>query len=193
MISNSAADVNRAFFWLRRSGLAIFPTCAVFSKEREKSWKGRFFFFVRAPKTPIKDGQQMKITALVLGILGGLAAGALGAKWVADINSPAGKQALAMADSPLVKRSPLLREEVKRLKAASTAGYLLLLSLGLGIAGGILTLRNKGKIGGAMLLVGAVLPAVFAPMTLIATFLLPIGAVFAFVAKPPRQAQAAAA
>lgn len=126
----------------------------------------------------------MRITALILGILGGLAAGALGAKWVSDYNSDAARAVLKLADSPRLRSSPLVKERLDRLKMIGTAGYLLLVSLLLGIGGGIMTLRNMGKIGGALLIVGAALPAVLAPITLVATFLLIIGAIFAFLAKP---------
>jgi len=54
----------------------------------------------------------------------------------------------------------------------------------LGIAGGIPGFVGKGKIGAPVMLVGAILPAVFALLSLLTGSLLIVGAVFAFLAKP---------
>src|SRR5688572_14119106 len=94
----------------------------------------------------------MRIAALVLGILGGLLAAFLGIKWLGDA-SEASKTLEALRSSGA---------DTSQIDGLVRGGYCLLLALVLGVTGGLLTLKDKGKLGGAMMIFGAVLPAFFA-------------------------------
>ena len=65
-----------------------------------------------------------------------------------------------------------------------TAGWLLVLALGLGIAGGVLALLRKGRIAAPVLLVAAIAPAVFEPKSLVFSFLLIVAGLLALGATP---------
>ena len=116
----------------------------------------------------------MRVASMVLGILGGLAAALLAIKWLGD----------ASAAKALVESAGSLGIDTSEFDGLVRAAYCMLGSLALGVAGGVMALKNKGKVGGALMAVGVVLPAIFAPQSLIATFLLAIGAILAFIAKP---------
>ncbi len=108
----------------------------------------------------------MKATTLILGILGGLVAGALGFKWLGDFGQ-LNEMQRAMGG--------------EQLQAMGTAGLLMLLSLVAGIAGGILGFRGKFAAGGLLMLAGGILPLLFAKQALL--FMLPLvaGGVVALV------------
>jgi hypothetical protein len=113
----------------------------------------------------------MRIAALIFGILGGLAAGALGMTWMSDLAEYEHELELAAK----------MGIDVAGLR---TAAYLLLLALPLGIASGVMALRGKGRIAGPTMLAAGVLPAIFEPKALVFTFLLIIGGLMSFAAKP---------
>src|SRR5262249_34033332 len=112
----------------------------------------------------------MRIAAIILGILGGLLAAMLGVRWLGDASD--------------------MRQTIDAMRAAGAdtssidslvrGGYCLLLALGLGIAGAVLTIKNNGKLAGVLMIVGAVLPVVFAgAKVLVFTSLLLLGGIFA--------------
>jgi len=116
----------------------------------------------------------MKIACLVLSILGALAALALGIVWLGDASDA--RELIAAASSMGV--------DTGEIDSLVRAAYLLIAG-GVGaVVAGVLTMKDKGKIGGAILALAVLAPAVFAPKTLIATFLLALAALFAFLAKP---------
>jgi hypothetical protein len=98
-------------------------------------------------------------------------------QWISDYN-----ESKALID--IVEEVAGESEELAELERAVISAYMLLAATVLGIAGGILGFVGKGKIGAPVMLVGAILPAVFALPSLLAGSLLIIGAVFAFLAKP---------
>src|SRR5262245_51441602 len=116
----------------------------------------------------------MRISALILGILGGLAAALLGIKWLADA-------AQARHSIAAIKAMGVNINEIESLVRAA---YCLLGSLALGIAGGVFSLKGNGKVAAALLIAGAIVPAMFSAKTLIATLFLVIVALLAFFAKP---------
>jgi hypothetical protein len=116
----------------------------------------------------------MRITALVLGILGGLAAAALGMTWLSDANEL--KEGIAAAAAAGADTS-----EINKLIWAS---YLLIAGLAAGIAGGVMAMKRKNLPAAGILLAGAILPALLAPKSLVFTWILVLAAVFAFLAKP---------
>lgn len=78
----------------------------------------------------------MRILGLILGILGGLAAGFLGMKWLGDVNH-------------LKTQIELLRSaggSMAELDKMVTAAYMLIGAMGAGIVGGVLAMMGRGKI-----------------------------------------------
>jgi hypothetical protein len=122
----------------------------------------------------------MRILGLILGILGGLLAGCLGWKWLDDAN-----HVKAMMD---VARSA--GANMAELDKTVMAGRMLIGSMAAGIVGGILAMMGKGKIAALLMLAGAIVPAIWAPKSLIFTFLLIIGGIVCFFVKS-RQAAGA--
>lgn len=116
----------------------------------------------------------MRIAALVLGVLGALLSGMLGIKWLGDASDA--KAAIEAAKS--------LGANTAELDAIVRAGYGLVASLVLGIAGGVLALKGKGKAAAGALAAGVLLPAVFSMKTLLTTIFLGIAALLAFFSKP---------
>jgi len=116
----------------------------------------------------------MRIAGLILGILGGLAAGLLGMKWLSDAN-----QLKELAD--FVRQTGGDTGDLDKLV---TAAYVLIGAMVLGIVGGVLAFMGKGKIAAVLMLVAGILPAIFEPKALVFTFILLIGAVVSFFAKP---------
>ncbi len=117
----------------------------------------------------------MKIATIIIVILGVLAAIGLGIVWEADVNEA--KQLLN--DSGLEQNAELK----KVIDSERNGGYAL-------IAGGIVSLISVillgklKKISALLILISAVVPAIFDLRSFIATFLLIIGAVLAFLYKP---------
>lgn len=112
----------------------------------------------------------MKYATLILGILGGLAAGFLGVKWVEDL-AQLNEMQVAMAQS--------MGNDIDGMRIAS---LLLLAGSAAGIVGGLLAFRGKWLVGGIIMLVAGVLPPLFAAQSFIFTLLLIIGGSIALVA-----------
>lgn len=119
----------------------------------------------------------MRILGLILGILGGLAAGFLGMKWMGDAESLKGQIELARK----------MGVNMGELDKMATASYMLIGAMVAGIVGGIMAMMGKGKIAALLMLAGAILPVIWAPKSLVFTCLLLVGAIVSFFAKP-RQA-----
>lgn len=124
----------------------------------------------------------MRKAGLILGIVGGLAAGFLGIKWLSDAN--ADKAALDLM------RSVGMAAEIDKI---ITAGYVLLVSAVLGFVGGFMALKGKGKIAAVLMIVGAIAPVIFEPRALVFTFILLVGGLVSFFAKPDAEARASSA
>ncbi len=116
----------------------------------------------------------MRIAALVLGIIGGLAAGLLGVKWLSDAHTL--KQNIELARSLGMDTSEITRTVI--------GAWCLLGAFALGIGGGVLALMGKGKPAAGVMLAGGIAPVFFAPVALVFTWLLVAGGVVSFWAKP---------
>jgi len=128
----------------------------------------------------------MKIAALVLGLVGSLLVMGLGAKWVSDYKE----------NEQAVKESAALLQQMEGLNAGSEGKKLLetlerrvnagraMVGLGLlALVASPFVFKLPRLAGGAMAL-AALVPAALAPPTLLFGFLLLLGALFAFIAKP---------
>ena len=120
----------------------------------------------------------MRILGLILGILGGLAAGLLGMKWLGDASH-------MKTQIDLIRTIGASTAELDKL---ITAGYVLIGSMVAGIVGGILAMVGKGKIAALLMLAGALVPAIWAPKALVFTCLLLLGGIVSFFAKPRQTA-----
>ena len=110
----------------------------------------------------------------LLGILGGIIAALLGVKWLSDANEMKEMiQAIQSAGGDTGEIDSIVR-----------GAYCLLGALVFGIAGAVAVLKDNGKAGGALMVVGTILPVIFAPKAIVFTFLLLLGGIFAFLAKP---------
>lgn len=109
----------------------------------------------------------MRTAALILGVLGGLVAGALGMKWLSDFGQ-LNEMQRAMGG--------------EQLQNMGTAALLMLGSLVLGIVGGILAFKRKFALGGALMLLGGVVPLFMAKQALLFLSLLIAGGIVALLA-----------
>lgn len=116
----------------------------------------------------------MRILGLILGILGGVGAGLLGMKWMGDADSLKAS----------IEAARKLGANMAELDKLATASYMLIGAMVAGIIGGILAMMGKGKIAALLMLAGAILPAIWAPRSLVGTFLLVIGGIVCFFVKP---------
>jgi hypothetical protein len=116
----------------------------------------------------------MRIAALILAVLGGLFSALLAVKWLGDVNEY--QRTIAAAAE--------LGVDMSELNALVRGSYALLGSCVLGIVGGVLALKGKGKPAGALLLIAVVAPAIFTAKTLLTTSFILIAAILAFLSKP---------
>lgn len=116
----------------------------------------------------------MRITGLILGVIGGLLAGTLGLTWMQDANRM--RELIAAARNLGVDTG-----EVDKLIIAA---YILLAAMVVGIVAGVLAFKGKGKIAAPLMILGAIAPALFAPKALVFTFILLLGGLLSFAAKP---------
>lgn len=124
----------------------------------------------------------MRIVGLVLGILGGLLAGFLGMKWLSDAHQM----------REMIQLAKDLGVDMRELDKLVVAAYVLIATMLMGIAGGVLAFKGKGRIAAMLMLVGALLPVVFAPKALAFTFLLLVGGGLSMMVRPKQSAASAA-
>jgi hypothetical protein len=139
----------------------------------------------------------MRYAVLILSLIGAAACGALGAKWLSDINSPNGKLAVEIADSiasgkndaELEKtygpRLPELKELSAKLMRLQKASYALFGSVLLAIVGGVLALKSQKFLAALVLLVAGAGPAIFAPPALLATGVLLLSGLLSLLIPAP--------
>src|SRR5262249_19846261 len=118
-----------------------------------------------------KEGH-MKVAALILGILGGLATAGLGAKWVSDFEKNKEMVAsLAKLSGALGGSGGDVAEAVHAVEKLRTAGYVMMVLGLIALAASGLVFKRSREVGFA-LLAAAIVPAVIAPSSLLAGFLL---------------------
>lgn len=99
----------------------------------------------------------MRTAALILGIIGGLIAGALGGHWLTEYGKLNELQRAVGGES---------------LRDMGTAGLLLIGSMAAGLIGGVMAFKRKFLGGAVLMLTGAVLPPLLARQTTL--FILPL-------------------
>ncbi|MBI4411413.1 MAG: hypothetical protein HY541_02890 [Deltaproteobacteria bacterium] len=123
----------------------------------------------------------MKVAALILGLLGSLAAVGLGSKWVTDYNKYESTIA-SMQELSEQMGSGVLADSLGEVKKLKNAGYAL---VGLGILAFLASVLvfKLGKLSGLVMLIAAIVPGVLAPQAFVATALLIVGGILALLAK----------
>ncbi|MBB5517349.1 hypothetical protein [Amphiplicatus metriothermophilus] len=109
----------------------------------------------------------MKIAIVILAVLGAIAAGFLGVKWLGDL-------------SALGNMSELQRMAVRSAAAAQgqsldkmgAAAFLLILAFLAGLAGAFFTLKNRLPLAGGLLVGAGLVPVLIQPQAVVFTFLL---------------------
>lgn len=109
----------------------------------------------------------MRAATLILGVLGGLVAGALGMKWLSDFGQ-LNEMQRAMGG--------------EQLQSMGTAGLLMLVSMVVGIAGGVFSFKRKFALGGVLMLLGGIIPLFYAKQAILFMSLLIAGGVVALLA-----------
>ena len=121
----------------------------------------------------------MKPAIVILAVLGALAAGGLGAKWMAEFGELGELERQAVAAQMAAQGGSL--------DSFITASFILLVGFFAALAGGFLSFKDKFALAGGLLLGAGVLPVLFAPQSLIFTALLIASGILAFVAHSKRQ------
>jgi hypothetical protein len=116
----------------------------------------------------------MRIVRLVLGVIGGLLAGMLGLIWIRD----------ASRMRELVDSARSLGVDTGEVDKLVIAAYILLAAMVVGVVAGVLAFKGKGKVAAPLMIVGAIAPALLAPKALVFTFILLLGGLLSFAAKP---------
>jgi uncharacterized protein YbaR (Trm112 family) len=131
---------------------------------------------------PRKASLAGRVSALILGLIGGLFSGGLGTAWIMQANSPEVKamRELTTAIAREVK-SKEFDAELARLDRMVRSSYFLLLAAPLGIAGGVLALLGRVKLGGALMLAAVPIPLFLNVLTLMALYFLLIGGLVALL------------
>lgn len=116
----------------------------------------------------------MRIAGLALGVIGGLLAGVLGLTWIRD----------ASRMRELVEAARSLGVDTGEVDKLVIAAYILLAAMVVGIVAGVLAFKGKGKAAAVLMIVAAIAPALFAPKALVFTFILLLGGMLSFAARP---------
>jgi hypothetical protein len=129
-----------------------------------------------------KASLALRVSALILALIGGLFSGGLGVAWLMQASSPEVKAmrefATAMANET---GSRELKDNLARLDRMVRSSYFLLLAAPLGIAGGVLVLRGRTKLGGALMLAAVPVPLILNLVTLMSLYFLLVGGLVALL------------
>lgn len=131
----------------------------------------------------------MKIAVMIIGLIGAIAVLGLGAKWISDYNSLHDKIQAVQTLANAVGKNDILAAGLKKMDSLKVAGYLMVLG-GLASIIASLLLNKLKKISAAIFIASALVPAFFAPQSLLFGFLLIIAGSLAFFIKPKEAALA---
>ena len=119
----------------------------------------------------------MRVAVLVLAVVGGLAAGFLGLRWVSDAGE-------ARALLKTMEVLGVAKEALAEVRAHETAGYLLIVSMLAAFGAAVASWRGMNKVAGGVLIGAALVPAVFAAKSLVFTIFLLVAGGLSFAVKP---------
>ena len=136
----------------------------------------------------------MKVAALVLGILGSLATLVVGALWTDNykhLEDVKKAEALSREIGGLGAETKAIDAEIAAVRRKARASYpMVVLSLAAFVCAFVVL--KWPRIGGSVLAIAALVPAVLAPLSLVVGFLLLLAALFAFLVRPAAPKPAAA-
>ena len=137
----------------------------------------------RAGKTKQrKASRAFRVSALILGVIGGLFSGGVGVAWLAQASSPEVKAMREFAAAIAREaNSKDLDENLARLDRMVRSSYFLLLAAPLGVAGGVLALLGRMKLGGALMLAAVPVPLILNVVTLMPLYFLLVGGLVALL------------
>jgi len=133
----------------------------------------------------------MRTAVLIVGILGSLAAGTLGALWYLDKNSPAGLLLEAMRDDLLALQDPRALSELQRWDRHVMAIWFLFGAIPLGLGGAILGFNGRGFCGAVLMILAVLGPALLDWRSLVFTSILCIAGFLCLLVKRSRPTLAA--
>ena len=116
----------------------------------------------------------LRISIIVLALLGALASGAVGVKWISDANESAAQ----------IETLQAMGMDTSELDQILNGAYMLLGSMVLGFAGAVVAFRRKLVPTSALLILAGVAPALFTAKVLIFTWMLILGGLLALRLKP---------
>lgn len=125
----------------------------------------------------------MKIAAIILGIIGALASFGLGSKWYTDFNKYKDTMEKLSTAAGSLGKSTEVASAMADYNTIGNAAYALLVCGIIGLVASLLVFKQS-KIAAVVLVLAAIVPAVFSTKALIATFLLLIAGALAFFVKP---------
>jgi hypothetical protein len=142
----------------------------------------------------------MKIAVIILGLLGAIAGGGLGVKWISDISKNADVVKLGEEKMKSLEASGNTAELAKLKKAmgdlqnATWGGYLLVIGALVGLAALVMLIMGKisPMVAGIMLILGSVAAGIFAPPSLIFSGAMIVAGGLCFLMKPKGQSQVVA-
>jgi hypothetical protein len=122
-----------------------------------------------------------RVLVLAIGLICGLAAGAIGIKWMIGASSHA-----AAVDAKRNSTDEKVKGMVERYDNLKTASYLMLASMPLAILGGILGGMGRGKLAAIPLLLALILPLIGSGWSLFVTFALLFAVFLGFIIRRPQ-------
>ena len=132
----------------------------------------------------------MRITAIILVIIGALLSVGLGAKWLSDYNqykdqikAAAQISSSLSADKDTAAASKEVDDSIKAVDKLRLCGIFLIICGILSVVAVFLPSRFK-KISAAALAVLGIIPAVFSPVALVTTGFIILGGIFLFFSRP---------
>ena len=123
----------------------------------------------------------MRITILILAILGAVCSLLLGMKWSGDLSDHKVELEQARASFESGAGGQAGTDLVKELDKAGTTSKMLMVAAALAIGGAVLVMKNMALPAAAILAVAGILPVIVTPKTLLTTAFILIAAVLAFL------------
>lgn len=129
-----------------------------------------------------KASLALRVSVLILAVIGGLFSGGLGMAWLAQASSPE-VQTMRKLASTLAEESGAqeVKDNLARLDRMVRSSYFLLLAAPLGVVGGVLVVLGRTRLGGALMLAAVPVPLALSTLTLMSLYFLLVGGVVALL------------